>query len=139
MSIQTQIDRINQSVDTQATLMAQLKTALEGKGSSGGGSGEKKSCLLNIEGVAVSKWCCVKVIDGEDFFTGGLNMEPSPFAMGSVKCGSMVYVLFRNSILQVQVSENLQYNWDVTETGRKAMCIYVGENATDEFVTVVED
>lgn len=36
MSIQTQLDRINQGVADQAAIMTQIKDALQGKGSSGG-------------------------------------------------------------------------------------------------------
>ena len=38
MSIQTQLNRINQGVADQAAIMEQIKDALQGKGSSGGGT-----------------------------------------------------------------------------------------------------
>lgn len=63
MGVQTQINRILNEVDTQASLIAQIKTALEGK--AGGGS-SLETCTITVNtvnaGTSVRVYGCVGTI-----------------------------------------------------------------------------
>lgn len=49
MSIQSEIDRINDAVANQSTLIGQIKTALQGKVSGGGGGTAIETCTLTVK------------------------------------------------------------------------------------------
>lgn len=75
MSIQTQLDRINGEVSAQASQLAELKTALEGK--AGIGNGTTDTCSLKIMAPSNGKSITIYdlfgtcVTDGE-IYTGGI-------------------------------------------------------------------
>ena len=54
MSIQTELNRINTAVSKQTNLLAQIQTALEGKGSGGGGGYQVSIGVAEYDGYSIS-------------------------------------------------------------------------------------
>lgn len=88
MSVQSEIDRINEAVSTQTDLIAQITTTLEGKvAGSGGGSGDSSGyCTINVS--SENSWCFA-FYQGENGWTG--SGEESQYSI-TVRCGSIVVV-----------------------------------------------
>ena len=107
MSVQTEINRINTAVETQADLIGQIKTALQGKGVSGGGNSVLETCTVTIRtrdgasalyyaiGTAVSD-NQVQAIDSP------ASLGPrSEIILSNVLCGSAIHIDWNKSMYGV--------------------------------------
>lgn len=95
MSIQTQLNRINQGVANQAAIMEQIKGALQGKGSSGGSGNTYANVGITTPNIYTPTVCYV----GEN---GAINTTGT----GTYKClvPSIMYVFIAGSLSQYYTS-----------------------------------
>ena len=98
MSVQTEITRINGEVSTQADLIAQIATALEGK-AAGGGSGESvETCTVKIVAGGPDPEGC-RIYGYVALLGDNTTMEhietingPREITINNVRCNSLVLV-----------------------------------------------
>ena len=104
MSLQSEIDRLNNTVASQASLLSQIQTALEGKsaggGSSGGGTSVETCTVMIKNGDTSCEYdgpCIATCLDENGEFTSYVDAPSGPqytfdLTIENVVCNTPIYV-----------------------------------------------
>lgn len=104
MSIQSQINRINAAVNTQANKIAQIKTALEGKAAGGGGGASIETCTVTITPLGWDEgFECIMFVTATTFENGSYSscvesfpryssQSKEPVTINNIVCGTVITV-----------------------------------------------